>query len=398
MIERAGYIEKLDGYRDTDLIKVVTGIRRCGKSTLLAMFQSRLKDAGVPESSIVAVDFDDLDMEPLLDYHALHEYLKGKTSGTGRYYVFLDEVQRVADFQKVAASLYRKKNIDIYLSGSNAQILSGELATLLSGRHVAVNMLPLSLREFAQGIAWTDRANPERLYAKYLEVGSFPYALTFAADMRQVREYLGSLYDTILVRDVAARKQSVNAQILDKLAKFMLSNVGNITSVRKIADTMCSMGQKISAPTAESYLAGMIDAFFIYRARRYDAQGKRLLGSNDKFYAADIGMRNNLLGQTRHDTSHALENIVYLELLRRGYDVFVGKVDEFEIDFVAMQGGIPSYFQVSETVKDPDVLARELRPLKMLRDNHPKTLLTLDVSAPADIDGIIVRNALDFLL
>jgi predicted AAA+ superfamily ATPase len=359
------------------------------------MFRARLLADGIPAERIIALDFDDLDTEPLQDYRMLHEHLKKSVGDEGTTYIFLDEVQKVDGFQKVAASLFAKKQVDLYVSGSNAALLSGELATLLSGRYVEIHVLPLSFREFFDSIGGDDA---QGAYFEYLRFGGFPYTRYLDEDLVKIRTYLEGLYDTILLRDVSARREYISAPMLDRLARYLLSNIGNLTSTRRIADTLTSQGNKISAPTVESYLSGSADAFLFYRAKRYDAKGGRALQTHDKYYVVDIGFRNNILGEARHDTSHALENIVYLELLRRGYDVYVGKVDRYEIDFVALKGNIPEYYQVAETLRGDEVLARELRSLRLIADNHPKYLITMDRDKDVNHEGVKQINIADWLL
>lgn len=395
MIERKRYLEKLNGYRDKQLIKVITGVRRCGKSTLLEMYRNSLLESGVPESRVVAVDFDDLDNESLLSYDALHDYLKKRIARQGMTYIFLDEIQKVPDFQKTIASIFTKKNVDIYLSGSNATMLSGELATLLSGRYIEAHVLPLSFEEFVTDAG--EGNDTQRLFFEYMRFGGFPYTRYLDDDPVKIREYIKSLYDTILLRDIAFRKEMASIPALDSVAKFLLSNIGSLASVKKISDTMGSLGRKVSAPTVESYLSGLTDAFLFYRAKRYDAKGKRLLQTTDKYYTADIGFRNNILGASRSETNHALENVVYLELLRRGYDVYIGKIGEYEIDFVALKGDIPAYFQVCETLRGENVLERELRALRLTGDDYEKTLITMDLDIGVDHGGIKQVNIVDWL-
>jgi predicted AAA+ superfamily ATPase len=396
MIARNEYMENLRKCRDKQLIKVITGVRRCGKSTLMEMYRDHLLEDGISGDQIVFINFDDLRNEPLAEYRSLYDHVNGRIVGDKMNYVFLDEIQKVTDFQKAIASLFIKKNVDIYITGSNATMLSGELATLLSGRYIQIKMLPLSFREYAGFIG--EGISADRKFIDYLNLSSFPYALELGPGRDSVRTYLESLYDTILLRGVASRRGQVNISALDSLAKFMLANIGNITSVRKISNTMKSLGRTMSTPTIESYLSSLSDAFLFYKAKRYDAKGKKYLQTNDKYYAVDVGLRNNILGHAKQDTSHALENVIYLELLRRGFDVYVGKVDEYEIDFVAMKGGIPEYYQVSETVKSKETLERELRPLVMVKDNNPKYLITMDMDDRTNIDGIIKMNAVDYLL
>jgi predicted AAA+ superfamily ATPase len=260
---------------------------------------------------------------------------------------------------------------------------------------VEIHVLPLSFREFFDSVGGDDR---QHAYCEYLRFGGFPYTSYLDEDPVKIRTYLEGLYDTILLRDVSARREYVSTSTLDSLARYLLSNIGNITSTRRIADTLTSHGKKISAPTVESYLTGLADAFLFYKAKRYDAKGGRALQTHDKYYTVDIGFRNNILGEARHDTSHALENIVYLELLRRGYDVYVGKVGNYEIDFVALKSNIPEYYQVAETLRGDEVLARELRSLRLISDNHPKYLITMDQDKDVDHDGVKQINIADWLL
>jgi predicted AAA+ superfamily ATPase len=396
MIARKLYIEKLDDFREKQLIKVITGVRRCGKSTLLEMYRDRLLGEGVPASQITFINFDEYENAPLLDPDKLHAALAKRIAAKGMNYIFLDEIQRVDAFEKVVSSLFIKKNVDIYITGSNANMLSGELATLLSGRYVQIQMLPLSFSEYVD--ACPERGDRMALFAEYQVMSSFPYAQDLDRSVAKAREYLSSLYDTILLRDVAQRRGMTDTGSLDRLVRYMFSNIGNITSSKKIADTMTSFGRKISTPTVESYLSSLTDAYLFYRAKRYDVKGKQFLATNDKYYIVDVGLRNAILGGMLYDTSHAFENIIYLELIRRGYDVYVGKAGEFEVDFVAMRHGIPTYFQVSETVREPAVLEREIRPLRAIADSNPKYVLTLDVAPEANIEGIVKQNAVDFLL
>jgi predicted AAA+ superfamily ATPase len=396
VITRKSYIRKLDDFREKQLIKVITGVRRCGKSTLLEMYRNKLIEEGVPDSRITFINFDEYENEPLLDPDKLHAELLVRLAGKGMNYIFLDEVQRVEKFEKVISSVFTKRNVDIYITGSNASMLSGELATLLSGRYIQIRMLPLSFCEYVS--AYPGENDRMGLFAEYQILSSFPYTQDLDRSASKAREYLAGLYDTILLRDVAQRRGMTDTGTLDRLARYMLSNISNITSSKKISDTMTSFGRKISVPTVESYLSSLADAYLFYKAKRYDIKGKQLLVTNDKYYVVDIGLRNAVLGGMVYDTSHALENIIFLELVGRGYDVYVGKAGEFEVDFVAMRHGIPTYFQVCETLRDPAVLEREIRPLRAIADNNPKYVLTMDIAPEANIEGILKQNAVDFLL
>lgn len=396
-IQRTEYLERLSRWRDKQVIKVITGIRRCGKSTLMEQFQAVLVEDGVNQDRIIAVNLEDYAFEELLDPRKLHSYVLERLPEDGKAYVFLDEVQNVSDFQRVVDSLFIRKNIDLYITGSNAHLLSGELATLLAGRYVTIEMLPLS---FAEYVSWTgDRKDLSRKYVQYLEQSSFPYATELNGDAKAVDEYLRGIYSTVVLKDVLGRLRSADSLMLESLLRFVFSCVGSRLSTKKIADTLTSMGRKIDVRTVERYLSAFIDSFIIYQAKRYDVKGKQYLKTLEKYYVADIGMRYMLLGRKHAaDVGHMLENVVYLELIRRGYDVYVGKVDDMEVDFVAESSDGIAYFQVAATVREESTLERELRVLRKIGDNYPKILLTLDEDPDADFEGIRKRNALDWLL
>ncbi len=395
-IPRPEYLERLIGFKDKQLIKVVTGIRRCGKSTLLTMYQEYLLDNGVDSGQIVSVNFEDMDFEELCDSHRLYEFLKGHLVQDKMTYIFLDEIQHVPDFPRVVDSLYLKEGVDIYLTGSNAYMLSGEIATLLSGRYVQIEMLPLSFREYIGAAG--DGKGLMRKYTDYLEDSSFPYALELAGQRQQIQDYLEGIFNTIVVKDISQRRKISDPMMLRSVLRFVFDNIGNPISSKKISDTMTSQGRKIDVKTVEKYLDAFRESYIIYQADRYNVKGKQYLKTLGKYYAADMGMRRMLLGSKNTDVGHILENVVYLELKRRGYEVYVGKVDDLEVDFVAMnQEGI-TYFQVAATVRSDETLARELSPLRKISDHYPKYILTLDEDPKADYDGIRRVNALDWLL
>lgn len=396
MIQRTRYLERLERWRDKQVIKVITGIRRCGKSTLMAQFQEKLIEDGVGSEQIVAVNLEDYAFADLLDPKALHEYVLEKAPEGRKAYVFLDEVQNVPDFQRMVNSLFLRENIDLYITGSNAYMLSGELATLLTGRYVTIEMLPLS---FAEYVAWTgDRTDLQRKFANYLERSSFPYATELGGDVKAVDEYLQGIYSTVVLKDVVGRLRNVDPMMLESMLRFVFDSIGSRLSTKKIADTMTSMGRKIDTKTVERYLSAFIDSYILYRAGRYDVKGKQHLKTLEKYYVADIGLRYMLLGRKHADTGHILENVVYLELIRRGYSVSVGKVGDQEVDFVAESRDGLVYYQVAASVRDASTLGRELRVLQAIRDNYPKYLLTLDEDPDADFEGIRKINALDWLL
>lgn len=394
MIRRQEYFEKLTGYQDKKIIKVITGIRRCGKSTLLKMFQEYLREQGVPDEQIIAINFEDYEFDDLREPKVLYRYLKDRLV-TGRMtYIFLDEIQNVSEFQRVVDSLFLKENVDIYMTGSNAYLLSGELATLLTGRYVKIEMLPLSFYEYVLAKGVEDGV--EETYRRYIESSSFPYILNL--EQEQIRDYLSGIYDSIVVKDIMSRKKIDDVMMLESVIRFLLDNLGSQLSTKKISDTMTSNGRKINVRTVESYVSSLMESYIIYQAKRYDIKGRQYLKTLEKYYVVDIGLRNTMLGQAGRDTGHILENVVYLELLRRGYEVCVGKIGDVEIDFVARDEMGLKYVQVAATVRDEKTLERELRPLQKIQDNYPKCILTLDMDPIADYEGIRKINVLDYLL
>ena len=395
MIKRSEYFEKLKSFKDKKLIKVVTGIRRCGKSTLLKMFQDYLLQNGIDKSQIISINFENPDYEDLKDYKSLYNYIKERLVPDKKNYIFLDEIQNVVDYQKAVDGLYIKDNVDLYITGSNAYFLSGELATLLSGRYVEIEMLPLSFKEYLS--AFSDKTDLPSKYRNYLVNSSFPYALELE-DENQIRTYLDGIYNTVILKDVVARKNISDVNILESVVKYMFDNIGNITSIKKISNALTSAGRKISNHTVENYLSALTDSFILYKANRYDIKGKQHLQTNEKYYLVDIGLRYFLLGSKKADMGRILENVVYLELLRRGYEVYIGKIGAMEIDFVAIKNGDVEYYQIAQTVQQPETLTRELKPLDNIKDHNPKYLLTLDVEPPASHKGIKQIYALDWLL
>mgnify|MGYP002510834030 CR=1 FL=1 len=396
-IIRKEYFERLIGYKDKKIIKVVTGVRRCGKSTLLKMFQDYLLAHEVEQEQIISINFEDFEYESLWDAKALYEYLKEKILPNRMMYLILDEIQNVKDFQRVVDSFFIKENVDIYITGSNSYMLSGELATLLSGRYVKIEMLPFSFSEFVR--AHQSEHNLERAYQSYIETSSFPYAIHLEAAQNQIQDYLHSIYDTIILKDVVSRKKITDTMMLESVVRFLADNIGNPLSTKKISDTMTSDGRKINVRTVESYVSALMESYIIYQAKRYDVKGKQYLKTLEKYYLVDIGLRNALLGSKANtDVGHILENVSYLELIRRGYDVYIGKLDQVEVDFVAKNYNGIEYYQVSASVRDENTLERELRPLKMISDNYPKYILTLDNDPEGDFDGIRRINALDWLM
>lgn len=396
LIQREEYLNKLIALKDKKIIKVVTGVRRCGKSKLLEMYRKRLLEQGVEEERIVSINFEDLDFEDLTDYKKLHTYLKEHLVKDNMTYIFLDEIQNVEQFPKVVDSLYIKDNVDIYITGSNAHMLSSEIATLLSGRYIQIEMLPLSFKEY---MISTGSMNDRGIkYVDYLQNSSFPYTLELEGQSDEIRSYLEGLYNTIVVKDIINHSKISEPMMLKSILKFIFDNIGNPLSSKKIADTMTSSGRRIDTRTVEKYLDALTESYIIYQAKRYNIKGKQYLKTLEKYYVVDIGLRLMLLGSKQIDAGRILENIVYLELLRRGYDVYVGKVDEFEVDFVAQNGKGTTYFQVALSVRDEKTLDRELRSLRAIKDHYPKILLTMDDDPEVHYDGIRRINARDWLL
>lgn len=397
LIKRKEYLQQLINWRDKKVIKVITGVRRCGKSTLMDLYKSYLRQQGVADEQIISINFEDYDYIDLLEPRNFYAYVKERILSDGRMTYFLfDEIQNVKDFERVVDSLYIKSNVDIYITGSNAYMLSSELATLLSGRYIEIKMLPLSFKEYVE--ASGDEHELTRKYRNYIETSSFPYVLDMKQDARVIREYLNGIYNTIVVKDITQRNKFPDTMMLESVLRFAYDNIGNILSTKKIADTMTSDGRKIDTKTVEKYLNALMESYMLYQCKRYNIKGKQYLKTLDKYYAVDMGMRKVLLGSKAMDAGHILENIVYLELLRRGYDVYIGKVDDLEVDFVAMDDKGMTYYQVSATVRDEKTLKRELASLQSINDHYPKILLTLDDDPEMEYAGIRKINALDWLL
>lgn len=396
LIKREEYLNQLVSWRDKQVIKVVTGVRRCGKSTLMTLYQEYLKKEGVDDEQIISINFEDYDYIDLLEPKNFHAYVKARLLPGRMTYFFFDEIQNVKDYERVIDSLYIKPNVDIYITGSNAYMLSSDLATLLSGRYIEIKMLPLSFKEYVE--ASGDEYDLARKYRRYIETSSFPYTLALTQQPANIRDYLSSIYNTIVVKDITQRNKFPDTMMLESVLRFAYDNIGNILSTKKIADTMTSDGRKIDTKTVEKYLTSLIECFMLYQCKRYNIKGKQYLKTLDKYYAVDIGMRQVLLGNKAMDAGHILENVVYLELLRRGYDVYIGKVDDLEVDFVAMNAKGTTYYQVSASVRDAQTLKRELASLQSINDHYAKVLLTLDEDPEMSYNGIRQINALDWLI
>ena len=404
MIQRKEYLNKLIQWKDEQVIKVVTGIRRCGKSTLLMQYQEYLKTAGIGVDQIIAVNFEELEYEDLCDYRKLYEYIKEKLLPDKTTYIFLDEIQKVPDFEKAVDSLYAKPNTDIYITGSNAYMLSGDLATLLTGRYVEISMLPLSFKEYWE-LAGSDR---ESAFADYMKYGGLPFVAAMEKADDKIDAYLEGIYNTVIIRDIEDRQKRkekntdkrkiTDIALLKSIAKYLGSVVGSSLSVRGITNYLVSNGRKISPNTVNDYIEALTESFIFYPAERFDIIGKQILKANKKYYMVDLGIRNHILPRREYDLGFSIENIVYFELLRRGYKVTIGKYQEAEVDFVAQKQGMLSYIQVTADMTVKSTFDREMKPLYAIRDNYEKTVLTLDKLTTGNYDGIRVIYLLDWLI
>ena len=405
MVRRTEYLEMLQKWKDEQVIKVVTGIRRCGKSTLLTMYQQELLTQGVGADQIIYINFEELEYEELLDYKKLYNYVKARLHPEKTTYIFLDEIQQVEGFQKAVDSLYVKPGVDLYITGSNAYLLSGELATLLSGRYVEINMLPLSFEEFCQ---MNDGGDRDALLGAYMRNGGYPYLVKLADDSEKVDMYLEGIYNTILVKDIEERqrrretdpnKRKINdLSLLKNISKFLASSVGSPISMKSIADYITSGGRSISQATVSDYVEALVEPYIFYPVERYDVLGKQLLKSNWKMYIVDLGLRRYLLPRKRYDLGASLENVIFLELLRRGYRVNIGKVGATEVDFVARKNEDMFYYQVTASMTEESTFEREMAPLRAIQDNYPKYVITLDRYTLGNYEGIQVIHAVDWLL
>ena len=407
-IDRKEYLDFLVKSKDRQIIKVVSGVRRCGKSTLFEIYKDFLLENGVEKNQIISINFEDMDYEELTDYKKLYEYIKSKMIEDKKNYIFLDEIQHVDKFEKVVDSLFIKENTDLYITGSNAYFMSSELATLLSGRYIELKMLPLSFKEYYQAKLEYEKMEQKenrisktliQYYNEYIVNSSFPYTLQLDSDLKNIHEYLSGIYNSVLLKDIVARLKISDVMRLESVVKYIFDNIGNLTSLSKIANTLTSMGRKTDAKTIEKYIRGLTDSLLVHEVSRYNIKGKEFLSTLSKYYVADLGLRQMILGNRNIDMGHILENVIYLELLRRKGNVYVGQFDKNEIDFVVINSNEIEYYQVALTVLDENTLKRELDAFKNIKDNYPKYLITLDdVMMNTDYDGIKVVNALEWLL
>ncbi len=398
MIARQTYLKQLIALRDQNLIKVITGIRRCGKSTLMLEYQQYLRDNNVPDQNILALNFEERENNKFKQWEDIYDAIIGSL-GAGMNYVFLDEVQPIPNFEKLIDALYVKNNIDLYVTGSNAYLLSSELATMLSGRYIAINLHPFSFSEYVS--AFPDEHRTDQLFRQYMNTSCFPEAVNLSASAPEmVNAYLKALYETVVVKDIVQHNKLRKFDNLQRIINFLFDSVGSVVSPNNIADELSKVtSETISHNTVQKFIRLLTEAYLIYPVRLYNIKGKRLLSSNYKYYVVDLGLKNILQTNSTHtDLGHKLENVVYFELLRRGGEVYAGKSDKGEVDFVVQKyNGRMEYYQVAFTVNDEKTLKREISSLSKIKDAHPKYLLTLDFDNTV-INGIQKMNVISWLL
>ena len=404
LIQRKEFLNELIKWKNEKVIKVITGMRRAGKSTLLMQYQDYLRQSGVEENRIVSINFEELEYEELCDYRKLYDYIKDRLIEGKITYIFLDEIQKVKDFEKVIDSIYVKSGTDIYITGSNAYFLSGNLATYLTGRYVEILVLPFSFKEYKEVV----NKDNEGAFSDYMKYGGLPFLTLMEKDIDKAYTYLEGIYNTVIVKDIEDR---INLQITDSdkrkiydisllklIAKYLASVVGSPVSVRGITNYIVSSGRKVSQNTVSDYVEALKEAFIFYEVSRFDIVGKQILSSNKKYYIVDLGLRNYILPRKSYDLGFSIENIVYFELLRRGYNINIGKQDKEEVDFIAVKNGIITYIQVTADMTAKETFEREIRPLNMIKDNYEKIILTLDKLTLGDYSGIQVKNLMEWLL
>ncbi|MCM1057350.1 MAG: ATP-binding protein [Firmicutes bacterium] len=403
MVQRKEYLKKLLSWKDEQVVKVITGTRRCGKSTLLLQYRQYLLEKGVQPEQILSINFEELEYEHLLNYRELYQYIKERLCPDKTSYIFLDEIQKVEAFEKVVDSLYVKENIDIYITGSNSYMLSGDLATLLTGRYVEISMLPLSFREYLEMAGLP----VERAFAEYMRTGGFPYVSVMDRTDEKLHSYLEGIYNTVIVRDIEdrqmrkdadpGRRKTTDITLLKTIARFLASVIGSPVSIRNVANYLVSSGRRVSTNTVSDYMKALQESFIFYPVERFDITGRQLLKANQKWYMVDLGLRSHILPRKQYDLGFSIENIVFFELLRRDYQVAIGKLGAAEVDFVAQKNGILTYFQVTADMSAEETFQREMRPLQEIRDNYEKIVLTLDHLTVGNYEGIQVMNVLDWL-
>ena len=399
MIDRKEYLKQLLSWKDQSIIKVLTGIRRCGKSTILKLYQEYLLNNGIDPSQIISINFEELEYEDLQDYKKLYQYIKDRLVENKMMYIFLDEIQNVPSYEKVVDSLHVKENIDIYITGSNSYIFSGQLATYLSGRYIEIPVLPLSFKEI-----YNPQTNKEEAFQKYIKTGGFPYINQIQLLNEQIDMYLEGIYNTVIVKDIEERINRKNSKsvtdiaLLKAISKYLSSVVGSPVSIRSITNYFKSNERTTSPNTISNYVEALCESYLYYPVEVMDVSGKEVLKSNKKYYIVDPGIRNYILPKQFYDLGFTIENIVYLELLRRRYNVNIGRNGRTEVDFIAKRNDVYTYIQVTASLVDENTFNREIRPLQQIEDNYEKIILTLDRYTLGNYEGIKVINIVDWLL
>ncbi|WP_273477548.1 ATP-binding protein [Faecalicoccus acidiformans] len=405
LINRPQYLEQLIGHKDVDLVKIVTGIRRCGKSSLLDLFHQYLLKKGIDEKNIIHMNLESLKYRNLIDYIALYEYVSERIPEKGKIYLIFDELQNVEHWEKAIESFRLDFDVDIYITGSNAYLLSTEFSTLLSGRYVEIRMLPLSFVEFLNFNTWEEATSIDEKFQKYMQFGGMPILSEYNFNEARCNQALEGIYSTVILRDILQRNNKIDQNTLHRIAMFLCSNIGSITSPNNVGNVLSSdraikddKKQHLARNTVEKYISLLKNAFLFFSVSRYDIKGKQLLKTLEKDYIVDLGFRNMLLGYRDVDRGHLLENVVFLELIRRDYHVYIGKVDSTEVDFIAEKPNEKIYIQVTESMNSEEVRNRELRPLKAINDNYEKIVLSTDRSFVTSDEGIKILNIIDWLM
>ncbi|HBP43413.1 MAG TPA: ATPase [Clostridiales bacterium] len=405
LINRREYLKQLIENKDVDLVKIITGIRRCGKSSLLDLLHEYLLQNGTPGENIIHMNLESLQYRNIIDYFSFYDYVAKHIAKSGKTYLIFDELQVIEHWEKAVESFRLDFNVDIYITGSNAYLLSSELSTLLSGRYVEIRMLPLSFKEFLNFYNFEVSISIEEKFQKYLQFGGMPILREYQFNETRINQALEGIYSTVVLKDILLRNPQADQSILEKLILFLCSNIGSITSPNSIGNALSHEGniikgkdKNIARKTVDKYLDMLHQAFFFYSVRRYDVKGKQFLKTLEKNYIIDLGFRNMLLGYRDVDRGHILENVVYLELIRRGYNVYIGKIGELEADFIAEKPNEKLYIQVTESMQLIETRDRELKPLRIIRDNYEKIILSMDRSYVTSYDGIKSLNLIDWLL
>ncbi len=405
LINRPSYVEQLIQNRDVDLVKIVTGIRRCGKSSILDLFHQYLVDDGVAEDNIIHMNLESLKYRKLTDYLSFYDYVSEHIARAGRTYLIFDELQVVEHWEKAIESFRLDFDVDIYITGSNAYLLSTEFSTILSGRYVEIKVLPLSFKEFLDFYEFESAVTMEEKFQKYLQFGGMPILREYRFNEARSNQALEGIYSTVVLRDILQRNALADQNMLQKIVMFLCSNIGSITSPNNIGNVLAAegdmqktRGKNVAGKTIDKYIAMLRSAFVFYSVGRYDVKGKQLLKTLGKNYVIDMGFRNMLLGYRDGDRGHIIENIVFLELLRRDYRVYIGKVGDTEVDFVAEKPDDKMYIQVTESMQSEETRERELRPLRMIPDNYEKIVLSMDRNFIKSYEGIKALYLIDWLL